>query len=66
MRTKPQALLDVEIGDELLAIDGLAARGASKDDVLAALHGAPRERKRLTLDRRGARVEADVAVESFE
>ncbi|CCJ05713.1 peptide-binding protein [Methylocystis sp. SC2] len=65
-RTKPQALLDVEIGDELLAIDGLAARGASKDDVLAALHGAPGARKRLTLDRRGARIEADVAVESFE
>ncbi|RNJ50156.1 peptide-binding protein [Methylocystis hirsuta] len=65
-RTKPQALLDIEIGDELLAIDGVAARGASKDDVFAALHGAPGERKRLTLDRRGARVEADVAVESFE
>ncbi|TLG71566.1 peptide-binding protein [Methylocystis sp. B8] len=62
---KPQGKLDVESGDELLAIDGLAARGASKDDVLAALHGAPGERKRLILDRRGARIEADVAVEAF-
>ncbi len=56
----------VEVGDELLAIDGVAARGAGKDDVLSALHGAPGERKRLTLDRRGARSDADVAVESFE
>jgi len=59
-------LSGVEVGDELVAIDGVAARGASKDDVLSALHGAPGERKRLTLDRRGVGVEADVAVESFE
>jgi hypothetical protein len=65
-RTQLQPLLDIDVGDELLAIDGRAARGASKDEVLAALHGAPGERKRLILDRRGARVETDVAVEGFE
>lgn len=65
-RTQLQGLLNIEVSDELLAIDGLVARGASKDDVLAALHGAPGERKRLILDRRGAPIEADVAVESFQ
>ncbi len=65
-RTPSPGPSGVEIGDELVAIDGVVARGAGKDDVLSALHGAPGERKRLTLDRRGVQVEADVAVESFE
>ncbi|BDV34539.1 peptide-binding protein [Methylocystis iwaonis] len=63
--SRPQAPLGVEIGDELLTVDGVAARGASKENVLSALHGAPGERKRLTLERRGARVETNVEVESF-
>jgi hypothetical protein len=63
--SRPQAPLGVEIGDELLSIDNVTARSASKEDVLSALHGAPGERKRLTLERRGARVETDVEVQSF-
>lgn len=63
--SRPQAPLGVEIGDELLAVDGVTARGASKEEVLSALHGAPGDRKRLTLERRGARVETDVDVAGF-
>ncbi|QGM98699.1 hypothetical protein [Methylocystis parvus] len=55
----------VESGDELLAVDDMLARGASKDAVLSALHGAPGEWKRLTLDRGGARLEVDAEVMNF-
>jgi len=34
-RTQLQGPLDVEVGDELLAIDNLVTRGAGKDDVLS-------------------------------
>lgn len=55
----------VERGDELLAVDDVVARGASKDAVLTALHGAPGEKKRLTLERGGARLAVDVEIRSF-
>jgi hypothetical protein len=47
-------LEDIQIGDELLAVDDLDARGAGKGDLLAALHGTPGEIRILTLSRAGA------------
>ncbi len=37
----------VEIGDELIAVNGLAVRGLTRDQVLSALHGAPDEARIL-------------------
>ncbi|QGM46283.1 PDZ domain-containing protein [Methylocystis heyeri] len=44
----------VALGDELVAVDDLSLRDASKGAVLAALHGKPGEKRRLTLFRDGA------------
>lgn len=56
----------VEIGDELVAVDGASIRSADKDAVLSALHGAPGDRRRLVLERGGARIEVDAAVVRFD
>jgi hypothetical protein len=44
----------VAIGDELLAVDDLSAREAPKGAVIAALHGKPGEKRRLTILRDSA------------
>lgn len=46
------AIEGVNVGDELMAVDSLDARAASKEALLAALHGRPQETRRLIL--RGA------------
>lgn len=56
----------VQIGDELIAVDGTAVRGGGKDAVLSTLHGKPGERRRLLLERGGARIEVDVPVTRFD
>jgi hypothetical protein len=48
-----------EIGDELVAVEGLSARGASIEQVLSALHGAPGARRHLVIEHHGTRLELD-------
>jgi hypothetical protein len=55
----------VEIGDELVAVDGMNLRGASMESALSALHGLPGERRRLAIERRGATQEIDTSVTAF-
>lgn len=64
--TEAPAVEGVEIGDELIAVDGILVRGAGKDVVLSALHGKPGESRRLSLERGGMRVEVDAAVTRFD
>jgi hypothetical protein len=56
----------VEIGDELVGVDGLNVQGAPKDAVLAALHGKPGERRTLVVEHGGARRAVDAAVTAFD
>ena len=63
---KAPTIEDVEIGDELVAVDGAVVRGAAKDAVLSALHGKAGEQRRLVLERGGSRIEVDAAVTSFD
>lgn len=56
----------VEIGDELIAVDGLSVRGAAKDAVLSALHGKPGERRALTVEHGGMRNDVDAMVSAFD
>lgn len=52
----------VAVGDELLAVDGVAASGAARGALIVALHGKPGERRRLTLSRDGATREVELPV----
>ncbi|BGE87976.1 hypothetical protein Ms3S1_p20240 (plasmid) [Methylosinus sp. 3S-1] len=61
-----EAIEGAEIGDELVAVDGAEIRGASREAVLSKLHGAPGERRRLLLERDGARIEIDAAITGYE
>ena len=56
----------VEIGDELVEVDGLNVQGAPKDAVLAALHGKPGERRTLVVEHGGARRAVEAAVTAFD
>ncbi|OAI45490.1 hypothetical protein AYO42_00190 [Rhizomicrobium sp. SCGC AG-212-E05] len=56
---------DVKVGDRLLKIGDLETSGATRDQMLSALHGKPSENKRLTLERGGKRIELDVPVTGF-
>ena len=52
----------VQVGDRLVAVDGRNAASMTRDILLDALHGTPGEHRRLTLDRDGRSIEADVPV----
>jgi hypothetical protein len=52
----------VEVGDELVAIGQLAATGAPRGAVLAALHGKPGDKRRLTLLRGGSVHEVELPI----
>ena len=56
----------VDVGDELVAVDGLAVKGAAKDAVLSALHGKPGERRALIVEHGGVRQEVDAVVLAFD
>jgi hypothetical protein len=56
------ALEGVMVGDELMGVEAIDAREASKGALLAALHGKPGETKLLTLLRDGASVKIDAPV----
>jgi hypothetical protein len=55
-----------EIGDELVAVDGAEIRGAGREVVLSKLHGAPGDRRRLLLERDGARIEIDAVISGYD
>ncbi|WP_102938074.1 peptide-binding protein [Methylocystis bryophila] len=52
----------VEVGDELVAVGQLAATGAPRGAVLAALHGKPGDKRRLTFSRGGAVREVELPI----
>lgn len=56
----------VEIGDELIAVDGVAVPGADKDSVLSALHGSPDERRMLVVGRGSQRRQIEARVAAFD
>jgi hypothetical protein len=56
------AVEGVSVGDELVAVGELAATGAPRGAVLAALHGKPGDKRRLTLSRGGAAKEVELPV----
>ena len=60
------AVEGVRVGDELLAVGTVQVRGATKETVLSALRGKPGERRALTLERSGRRVDVEETVTSFE
>ena len=53
----------VEIGDELIGVDGVSTTGATLDAVNRALHGRPGDKKKLRLLRKGKEIELAVAVQ---
>lgn len=55
-----------EIGDELVAVDGLSARGASIEQVLSALHGVPGERRRLVIEHHGKTMDIEARITAFD
>jgi hypothetical protein len=55
----------VQPGDVVLAVDGQALDKATRGQVLAALHGRPGERRKLTLERKGRTLEVEAAVTAF-
>jgi hypothetical protein len=55
----------VEKGDRLLKIGDLDTSTATHGQLLAALHGNPDDIRHLLLERKGKRIEVDVAVTTF-
>ena len=55
----------VQVGDQLVAVDGRDTAVMTRGTLLDALHGTPGERRRLTLDRSGQRTEADTVVSAY-
>ncbi len=55
-------LAGVRAGDRLLAVDGVEVSGAAMGRVIGALRGKPGDRRRLLLERDGARLSELVAV----
>jgi hypothetical protein len=56
----------VEVGDELIAVNGVEVPGAAKDAVLSALHGRPGEQRTLVIEHGGVRRAIDVFVTPFD
>jgi hypothetical protein len=59
------ALQGVEIGDELIQVGALDARGASKEELFSALHGKIGETRKLTLATASGKTEIDAPVLDF-
>jgi hypothetical protein len=59
------AVTGVQVGDRLTAIDGKAVATATRGEVIRALHGAPGERRRLTLERKGRTIQVDTVVTQY-
>lgn len=59
------AVAEVQIGDLLVAVDGLAAAPMTRGAILDRLGGRPGDRHRLTLDRDGRRTEVELPVDTY-
>lgn len=59
-------VVDVQPGDELIAVNGVPVKGTSKDAVFAALRGVPGDRRLLVIEHRGAPREVNVPVTAFD
>ncbi len=55
----------MQVGDQLVAVDGRNAAPMTRGTLLDALHGTLGEHRRLTLDRNGQRIEADTPVNAY-
>lgn len=64
--TAEGSLQGAEIGDELVAIDEADIRSFGREAVLSKLHGVPGGRRRLQLERGGARVDVDATIIDFD
>lgn len=53
-------------GDALVSIDGRPAAPMTRGEIIAALHGAPGETRRLVLEHKGERYAVDAPVIDFE
>lgn len=56
---------EVEAGDRLISVDGLAVTGVTMGRILTALHGKPGETRTLVLERRGKRITVSAPITSF-
>ena len=56
----------IEVGDELVAVDAFTVTGAPRDAVLTALHGTPGEPRTLVVLHAGARRSAALQVTEFD
>jgi C-terminal processing protease CtpA/Prc len=55
----------VEIGDNVIQIDGTKTKGATPGAIFAALHGRPGESRILTIERKGTEITTQVKVTAF-
>jgi hypothetical protein len=55
----------VAVGDQLLAIDGQDVTPLAHGAVIQALHGAPGDHRRLTLERKGQTIQVDAVVTRY-
>lgn len=53
-------------GDAVISIDGRPAASMTRGDIIAALHGAPGETRRILFEHRGVRSEVDAPIVDFE
>jgi C-terminal processing protease CtpA/Prc len=56
---------EVEAGDRLISVDGMAVTDKTMGQVLAALHGTPGEARTVVLERRGEQIIAKAPITSF-
>lgn len=56
---------EVDAGDRLISVDGLAVTGVTMGRILTALHGKPGETRTLVLERRGKRITVSAPITSF-
>jgi hypothetical protein len=62
---KPSVPGDVQAGDHLVAVDGIAVRGSTMGQVWAALGGLPGQERRLTIERAGRQFMVAANVQHF-
>jgi hypothetical protein len=65
VRAQP-GLAQARVGDVLVAVDGREATSMTWGQVISALHGAPGDVRRLTLERDGRQFTVDGRVEAFD
>jgi len=56
---------DVEVGDSLIAVDGIPVRGSTMGQVWAMLGGTPGQERKLTIERRGKQFTITAKVRHF-